>query len=186
MYEDEKPLESINVDEITIIGEQVPVGKYRAKLIASEGKLSRKSKPMVQATWEIVEGEQQFKEVPMWYHLNVTRKKNKKGVMQTYASGVADMKQAFAVAGQPVPSGFQFPLDKDKAAALYAKIMRDKVCSIVVIQESYDEKDEAGNPTGEKKTINKAYVARSDSGPVAAPVGAGSFGGSSVDAFKGL
>lgn len=151
----------VNIDEITEIGQRVPVGRYSCRLIACEGKLSKKSKPMVQATWEVLKGEHEGSEITLFYSLSVTQKKDKRGTLRTYASGIVEMKAALAASGNPVPANYQFPLDMHKAAQLYAKACKSKIMDVLVTPDSYDEKDESGNPTGKKVETTRAKLVAS-------------------------
>ncbi len=140
--------ETIDVDTITEIGERVPAGRYNAKLIACEGKLSKKNKPMVQATFEVTQGEYQAMEIVCFYSLAVSEKKSKR-----YAGGILEIKAALNAVGTPLPQGYQFPLDMTKAANLYAKALANKNVDIVVYDEKYTDKE-----TGQEKSTTRAKV----------------------------
>jgi hypothetical protein len=144
--------EMFTVDEITIINEQVPVGDYKARLVDATGELSKsKQKPTVYATWEIVAGEHEGKETRSFYSLAVTRKQNKKGVMQTYAGGIADYTAAMRLV-KPQFNG-TWPVNPtlelaEQAAVGFKKAFSGKVVNLKVMPNNYtDDSGQAVNGT---------------------------------------
>lgn len=154
--------ETIVVDSITEITEMVPVGEYKARLEGVEGKLSKNNKPMVQATFEVVSGEQTGADIRFWFSLSVTEKNGKK-----YASGVKDISNALAAIGKPLPAGFAFPLNAEKAAALFHDGFKGRVVDILVLPDKRPEKDEYGQPTGKMLDSTRAKIVKSKGGSTA-------------------
>jgi hypothetical protein len=154
--------ETISLDAITEITEMVPVGEYKARLEGVEGKLSKNQKPMVQASFEVVSGEQAGCEIRFWFSLSVTEKNGKK-----YASGVKDISNALAAVGRPLAAGFAFPLNAEKAAALFQKGFQGLIVDIIVVPDKRPEKDEYGQPTGKMLDSTRAKIVKSRGGSAA-------------------
>lgn len=136
---------TINVDEIVGVGARVPAGRYVAKLIAVEGKMSKKDKPMIEARYEIQEGkdaegnDRSGDDLLAFYSLAVTAPK-KKG-QRPFAPGIVEMKTAFAAVGAPLPAGYGFPIDEKQAAKLFAKQLGKKLLDIAVLEEKTKDKE---------------------------------------------
>jgi hypothetical protein len=161
---------TVALDDLTIFGsERAPVGRYRARLIASEVKQTKKGDDYVNAIWEIQDpGEWNLSEFPIPYYTKTTVKEDKKGRVGTYSSGIGAIVQAFAAAGITLSDVERktFPTGAQKIANLYAKKFGRKVYDIAVYEESYDDKE-----SGERKVARKARVVKSLP-PVLAEVGA--------------
>jgi hypothetical protein len=169
MQQPEDMLESVALGDIVEFGERVPLGRYPCRLIACDGKLSKKNKPMVQATFEVVSGEHQGAEIPIFY--TMYRGKDKRG--RTMAPGIMEMVKALHEIGMPLGDDFRFPADEhgfhaQKMAALYGRAFKEKVVDILILPDVRDEKDDAGSPTGKKIEGTRAKVAKSEHAPVAA------------------
>lgn len=142
---------TINVDEIVGVGVRVPAGRYVAKLIAVEGKVSKNQKPMVEARFEIQEGEQEGSDLLAFYSLSVTPPK--KAGQKPFAPGIVEMKTAFAACGAALPSGYGFPIDEKQAAKLFAKQLGKKQLDIAVLEEKSKDKE-----TGEERTNTRVKI----------------------------
>lgn len=65
------PVININLDDVQDGGFVVPSGKYVAKVKSIEGKTSQAGNPMLEWTWEIVQGDHKGKELRSWTNLAV-------------------------------------------------------------------------------------------------------------------
>ena len=151
---------TVNIDEITSITERVPVGRYPAKLLSVEAKLSKNTKPMIVAVFEVTEGPLEGSEITIWYSLFVSVKNGKK-----YAGGILDLKRTFAAIGTPLPSGFNMPCstehtpedealqNADKVRKLFVKNFANKVVDVAVVVDK-DRKDQASD-----QVYTRAFVA---------------------------
>jgi hypothetical protein len=125
--------ETIRIDEISDVGAIVPDGRYTARLVDAQGKMSSNPtnpNPMVIATFEIMKGEYEGLETSKFYVLNVSRKNGK-----VYAGGIMDFKKTCAAVGRPLAPGFAFPLDKEAAARLLQKTLNGLSLDITVKSE---------------------------------------------------
>lgn len=112
------PGEGVLLEDITGFGEIVRAGRYPSRLAKCEAKLSKKQKWMVQANWEITEGDQEGLEQPTWYSLVITRKKDKRGAVKVYAGGIMSMKRDMKNVGAEFPAGFIFSEAPDEKYAI--------------------------------------------------------------------
>ena len=103
------------------------------------------------AQWEIVRGEHEGKEARSFYSLSVTRKANKRGVMQTYAGGIAEYTAAMKSVGieanarWPVNPTVEFAQQK---ALEFKKAFRSKIVDLKVMPNNYtNSSGEAVNGT---------------------------------------
>lgn len=142
---------TVNIDEIVGAGSRVPAGRYAAKLIAVEGKESKKQKPMIEARFEIQEGDQAGSDLLAFYSLIVMAPK--KAGQKPFAPGIVEMKTAFAAAGAPLPAGFGFPLEPNAAAKVFAKSLGKKLLDIAVLEEKSKDAD-----TGEERINTRVKV----------------------------
>lgn len=139
---------TVNIDEITSIGERLPIGRYFARLASVEAKLSKSQKPMVVALFEVSEGEHEGLETVIYYSLFVSQKNGRK-----YAGGILDLKRAFNVIGTALPPNFQMPCasentteeealaNADKVRKLYAKNFANKIVEIAVLEDKGRKSD---------------------------------------------
>lgn len=189
--------ETIDLGAISEIGVQIPLGRYRAKLSAVNPKTTKTEppKPMVEAIFDIVEGEQQGLTANCYYVISVTKREsviNGKSTTKLYAPGIMDFKAACAAVGQPVPNE-NFPLDATRAAKLYGTKLHPQHghVELAVFEERrkkknddgkwVDDLDDAGKPkmTTRVKVVG-LWKATSQSGAIALGSAA------AVDPLKGL
>ena len=103
MNEDQEhtgPATLYDPDEITSFGKFLGVGRENACLVTVEAKLSTKRKWMLEAKFEILEGENEGFERKLRYPLGIV-KWQKNGRSGIAAGGIADMKRDLANIGRP-------------------------------------------------------------------------------------
>lgn len=142
--------DTVNIDEIAGNYRQPPIGRFTAKLLSAEAKLSKAEKPKIEALFEITEGEHEGAEVVIHYSLFVTIKDGKKR-----AGGILDLKRTFAAVGTPLPSNFNMPCatehtpqdeglqNADKVRKLFIKNLTGKKLELETI---IDKSRPAANP----------------------------------------
>jgi hypothetical protein len=130
-------VQTINIDDLSEGGGRVPAGRYRARLMQSEGKTSKKGNPMLEVAWLILEGDFEGSECKQWFPLVVSEAKNGSG--KKYSGGIMDMKRTFSAVEKPLPSGFKFPLDANTANQLFAKRLKGVEVELALIDEKPNE-----------------------------------------------
>ena len=168
----------ISIDQITVIGEQVPVGKYKARLLDATGEMSKSSnKPMIIATWEITQGEHEMKETRSLFPLSVTLKKDKKGTMRTYAGGIADLAAAVRAVNGAKLLPAQWPVEPtlefaQQTAVALKKVFGNKNVDIAVMPNNYERTEDDGTVTQVNGTRTKVVGVLNIATPAAASTGA--------------
>lgn len=145
--------QTINVDDIAVIGDRLPAGRgYIARIGTVEGKKSRNDKPCVYATFEVIKGEHEGKEATCFFSLSVTKGKDGR----TYASGIVEMKRIFAAIGKPLAANFGFPLNEQTAAQLLHKKLQGLQVELAVIEEK--DRNGATDDNGNVKVYTRTKV----------------------------
>jgi hypothetical protein len=99
----------VMLSDISEFGESVPKGRYKARLAACNGKMSKfePSHPEVEAAFDILEGDEEGSTLTFYFGLNVSVTKIKRGPNigkdMVTARGITDMKAACAAIGKPLP-----------------------------------------------------------------------------------
>lgn len=148
--------DEVRLSDISEIGQLVPKGRYKCKLSAVNGKLSKAQvpAPMVEAVYDIVEGEQEGMTLNIYHSLKISQGAVKngpnKGKPQYWAPGISDMKAACAAVGQPLPdvtfSKNPTVADAQKWALEYGNRLRPQTIGFVeiaVLEEPRKKKDES-------------------------------------------
>lgn len=131
--------DGIDVDAIETGYQDLPVGTYNCRLVAAVGKLSKKEQPMVQASFEVIDGPQKGADCTLFYSLVVKPPRAAGG--KPLARGIGDMKAAFAAVGEPLKAGTVFPLQAQKAANIYMKRVGGKTVQIAVVKDKKNPED---------------------------------------------
>jgi hypothetical protein len=131
-------LKAINIDEISEIGQNVPIGRYIMRVTDVVPHVSGKDNDVVFATGPVLRGidgkpsEQEGLDLRLAFNLGVylSPKNNKK-----YAGGISDMKAAFAAVGKPLPRGFNLDLNPNSVARLVAERLGKLNLDVLVYEE---------------------------------------------------
>lgn len=161
----------ISISDIADSGTFIPAGRYRARLASVTGKDSKAGKPMVQAVYEITDGDYEGLELYLHHTMVVFAPKKVGG--KAFAPGVAEMKATFAAVGEPLPAGFSLPattygdeglrcVDMNKAAKLYASKLRGKTVELAVYEEVVKNKEtkepQIDPATGKAETTTRSKI----------------------------
>lgn len=152
--------EEVKLSDISEIGQLVPKGRYKCRLSMVTGKLSKNEAPMVEAVFDVLDGEHEGMTVSIYHSLKVSKGQVKsgpnKGKPQFWAPGITDMKAAMKAVGQPVPEATTFKTnptveDAQKWAQVYGKILGPQLgaIEIAVLEEPRRVKNAEGKYVNE-------------------------------------
>ena len=155
--------EFLDFDNVSEGGGGLPdIGEYVCRLSKIDPTTSRNGDPMVNATFDILEGKLEGNTIPFYFWLGAKVDAKTKRI---FAPGAAQIKQSLAAIGAPLDSETlkRFPRDATKAAKLFAGPFYQKRVKIRIINIEENRK----NPdTGvkEKQTVKKAVIMGLDGG----------------------
>jgi hypothetical protein len=157
--------ETVKLTDVSDGGSSQPVGEYVCRLARIDPTKSKNGEPMVNAWFDILEGDHEGEEIRFFFWLGA-RKDRKTG--RVFAPGIAEIRAACASIGKPLAPDMDFPRDATKAAKLFGTPFYGTRVKIRVLNDVRKDKE-----TGEEVKGTRPKIMGLASGATPAAVAAG-------------